>query len=533
MSIIAGSTPAAPADDAPRANTRWWQNHGIRISPDRGQSATVADLQQFMTACQAALAEVSPGYAAELAAQWKRDQLDPLPADPAQPCDTTLLRRVLAPVHELLAEAAPDWHAAAIRNPQDAGKPAPPRSPVYPWADQAPAESTASIASLEQSFAIDPSGLKQHRPLRRVRGLVRPAQRLSRELDAMLVGKAGGETGMAVFSSYDHLAASYRRNDRLWCRELGRQLTGVAVYKGPRKGSWDSYGGTMITPRHVLFCNHAHPHPAGSPRWPNGLGQQLRFITADGKIVERTLIHGQRVPGKDLWIGLIDSPVPAAIAVYRLSPDIPGLYSGAFQPFQAPEIGFSQGTGRLTPERSYQKWSPRNRNNPPTHYGTVAGTEEAKTYHQVPMIYVAGTGMDSANQPKPSPRNPFSYRVWDGDSGTPRFHLVKGELLLTRIISGAAVAGKGDMLDATIATVDATAITAGLIDRPTRLTTRTADPALLGYNRPPDADPAIPGLTAKPATTPASTTPASAPAAPNQTTRRPRPRVVPPPPATR
>ncbi len=262
------------------------------------------------------------------------------------------------------------------------------------------------------------------------------ASLLNESVDKRLRGLKGGEPNMAVFSIYEHLYEAYSRNEGLWCADLGKELTGVATFKvGPGKNMSiaDSYGGVMITRRHILFCNHAHPaYPGSPPPWVNGLGFRTRFVTSENEIIERNLVWGRRVNGQDLWIGLLDEDLPETVKSYRIMPIIDGVTNARDK---VVEVGFSQGSSRLTPAANHIKFDQLCGRCETSHYGTHTEVDGVKHYQQLPMVYVSNLGTIDCSGSKGSElRAPFRYCVWDGDSGTPRFHLFGSELLLSRII---------------------------------------------------------------------------------------------------
>lgn len=280
-------------------------------------------------------------------------------------------------------------------------------------------------------------------------------------VDRRLAGLKGGEPNMAVFSICDHLSKAYSRNENLWCADLGRELTGVATFKagpGNNRNIADSYGGVMITRRHILFCNHAHPAYPGSPLpWVNGLGFRIRFVTSESEIVERKLVWGRRVSGQDLWIGLLNEDLPETVESYRISPEIDGVSNARDK---VVEVGFSQGSSRLPPAANHIKFNQLCGRCETSHYGTHTEVDGVKHYQQVPMVYVSNLAATDCDGSKGSElRAPFRYCVWDGDSGTPRFHLFGSELLLSRIIltaggGGVTLGDKAAKLNETISVID-------------------------------------------------------------------------------
>jgi hypothetical protein len=76
--------------------------------------------------------------------------------------------------------------------------------------------------------------------------------------------------------------------------------------------------GTLISPRHVIFCKHSSFYPP--------IGSELRFVTKDNVVVTRTLTDivcvegcGQAYP--DIAVGVLDSDVPDTITFAKILPD--------------------------------------------------------------------------------------------------------------------------------------------------------------------------------------------------------------------
>jgi hypothetical protein len=77
--------------------------------------------------------------------------------------------------------------------------------------------------------------------------------------------------------------------------------------------------GTLISPRHVIFCKHADFYPP--------IGSDIRFITKDNQTITRNItniIKVQPISGNgatDYAIGLLDSDVPDSISFAKVLPD--------------------------------------------------------------------------------------------------------------------------------------------------------------------------------------------------------------------
>lgn len=414
------------------------------------------------------------------------------------------LKALASPFYDVLAETAGPWLDKGGSTPgqlqlNETKHSAKPLN-YYPWGEVWPNFSNpesfknpVAIGQLKAVFSLRFDTLGAHSPFAPANGIGRVASALNDSVDRRLIGKTGGESQMAVFSSYDHSAGTYTRNTNLWCSDVVSELTGVAAFKGgpgASTGVWDSYGGVMITKRHILFCAHAHPAYPGSSTWVNGLGNNIRFVTAGNVVVQRNLVWGAQVGTNDLWLGLLDQDVPASVNVYRLFPAIAGLGPYGTGTVSAVEIGFSQGTGRVNPQTSYNEENSLCSSCSSSNYGSVVMDGGVGYYQQVPMVYVSNLGGSDCNLSLgPVLRQNFKYCVWGGDSGTPRFHVFGNELLLSRIVlsgggGGVTVGDKVATLNSTISSVDSGAVTAGVTTAPTGYSVEPATGAELGLFTP-------------------------------------------------
>lgn len=283
------------------------------------------------------------------------------------------------------------------------------------------------------------------------------------EMSPLISGKAGA-ADMVVFSALNHVTPTYTRNASLWAASLVSQLTGCAAWKNR---AVESYGGVLITPRHVLYCNHAHPHAEGTWIYPSPQ-QIVRFVKADGTAVSAVQIcqtdYNSAKPGYinpaayspanlDLCVALLDRdltldginvfPIPLVRSVEEYI---------AMNPTGAPKMAASQGSGRSTSTV------------PPTPISDYPQYNKS-------MIYVRTVGGFQAD----APYGDLDYAVWDGDSGTPAFLLHRGVMYLEGII---VTSGWGRVpvplhvarINQMIAAADAGAVALGRLVAPTGLT---------------------------------------------------------------
>ncbi|MFU8893996.1 MAG: hypothetical protein ACNA8L_10245 [Luteolibacter sp.] len=286
------------------------------------------------------------------------------------------------------------------------------------------------------------------------------------ELAPLIVDKAG-DPAMNIFTAFDHAGQTYTRNVNLWAAPLVDQLAACVSWKTrPR----ESYGGVLITPRHVLYCNHAHPHAEGTWIYPHG-PQTVRFVRPDNTVINSIQLcqtdYNSTKPGYinpasytpanlDLCVATLDRDMTADHGIHPIPFPLirrPEEWL-AFLEGGVPRIAVSQGVGRPT------------NSIPPT------PISDYPQYHQA-MAYIRTPG--SNPQGASPPYDHLDYRVWDGDSGTPTFLLHRGQLYLEGILVSTPwgrvpapihVARLNQM----IAASDAGAVTLGRLPEPTGLT---------------------------------------------------------------
>lgn len=281
-----------------------------------------------------------------------------------------------------------------------------------------------------------------------------------------------GAAGMDLFTTADHEKKKYVRNPNLWAQDLMGKLSGISIYNSFTQ---ESYGGILITPRHLLFCAHAHPYAAQT--WGPNLerpGAVHRFLTSSGKLVESLQLHqADRIdaalfPGLgsvDLCVALLDRNMEAeGLKVIPIFPPVsePDVFATMKwaqkedQPFAF--IGISQGTSRPTAAEPPE---------PITNYPRK---------HQR-MCYLKDLRDPVKSSSKLGPFAPWNYTIWDGDSGSPTFLLLKGEPQLWMILTaapgnGPRVGSYIDHVNALISTADENAISLKRLDKPTCLKVR-------------------------------------------------------------
>lgn len=247
------------------------------------------------------------------------------------------------------------------------------------------------------------------------------------EFRSLVVGLPAGATSMELFTTKNHLTKEYVRNPDLWASAYTDQLVGTVAYKYPALK--ESGGGILISPRHVLYCQHYHPWAANT----GGRGstpQILRWVLPDGTIVEAEQIAqsdtnpdrpGFNGPTLDLCVGLLDRDVEVlGVPVIPILDYTPQALEANGMPRGDPlKFSLTQGS-RSGPEpfNNYPKFHQQMLGLPSTAPSTFEGLPEgAKADFRKVHYYTHG-----------------------GDSGTPMVSLVNGVVYLTRLISAPDVA---------------------------------------------------------------------------------------------
>jgi hypothetical protein len=290
------------------------------------------------------------------------------------------------------------------------------------------------------------------------------------EIEGLIQDLPGGATNMNLWSVRSPSTKTYTRNPNFWAQPLVSQLTGVVAYKSPR--AQQSYGGILISPRHVLYCDHAHPHAANT--WLVNLGDSrpcvLQFVLGDGTVVEAiqlaqtTRRTARNLPGAyipedwpagalvapDLCVAVLDRDV-AALGVHVMPiPNLTTQDAGYISSLNIPTCNVTQGYERATNKI------------PPIPISDYPQQNQA--------MFAIGRGSRGG-----TPYENFDYAVWDGDSGTPAMIMVDSTLYLERIIlygggNGIQPALNLGHINAMLAVADADAVARGKMSEPTGLT---------------------------------------------------------------
>lgn len=146
-------------------------------------------------------------------------------------------------------------------------------------------------------------------------------------VDLLLAGKSAG-SALASFSTITHSdVGPYTRNANFWGASFVSSITPISV-SNSLSGDGQLFG-TAITPRHVLYVDHAKPID----------GTTLRFVDASNNIVLRTQSAVATVAGSvDLAVGRLSSDLPASIGFCKV---LPVRFHTYFRP-RLPVVVFDQ-----------------------------------------------------------------------------------------------------------------------------------------------------------------------------------------------
>lgn len=142
-------------------------------------------------------------------------------------------------------------------------------------------------------------------------------------INARLLG-ASLPDGHHLFSVANHAAATYVRNPHCWAADV--DLTPLAVWNNTSHGAGTTRKCTLVSPRHAIGAVHAN--------YLLPVGAKIRWVAADGTVVERTVVkrtvhpnyikpdggeHGLAWP--DIGLLTLDADVPESIGFARIFPD--------------------------------------------------------------------------------------------------------------------------------------------------------------------------------------------------------------------
>lgn len=128
-------------------------------------------------------------------------------------------------------------------------------------------------------------------------------------------GLIAGKPQTNVFTTYS--PSGFSRNAACWAN--GIDLSCASPWNN-QAGSL--YAGTLISPRHMAFCDHAAFYPTN--------GGVITFVSAAGIVITRTIASSVKVAGADIRVALLNADVSGGVTFARVLPSnwqtyLPGI----------------------------------------------------------------------------------------------------------------------------------------------------------------------------------------------------------------
>ena len=145
------------------------------------------------------------------------------------------------------------------------------------------------------------------------------ARHCTDQINSMIANK----TQLNVFQN-PYGPTSFIRNPLCWANSIDLSCT----------SPWNSeagalYSGTLVSPRHVIFCAHAEFYPKN--------GATITFVSSSGNIITRTISNSIRLGDADIRVALLNADVDNSITFAKVLPTnwqtyLPGLSSQSYIP---------------------------------------------------------------------------------------------------------------------------------------------------------------------------------------------------------
>lgn len=127
------------------------------------------------------------------------------------------------------------------------------------------------------------------------------------------------KSDLNLYSDYQPFSNSntFARNSACWAN--GIDLSCASPWNSANGAL---YAGTLVSPRHVVFCEHEFFYP------PNGT--TMFFSSPSGTVITRTLANTVPVTGADIRVGVLNADVDSGVTFARVLPHpttdcLPGL----------------------------------------------------------------------------------------------------------------------------------------------------------------------------------------------------------------
>lgn len=198
---------------------------------------------------------------------------------------------------------------------------------------------------------------------------------------AMAAGKPSSTK--PIYSTQNHAATIYARNPACWAAAI--DLTCASP--------WNSLGGitragTAISPRHTLHAAH----------YPVNIGTNIRFVTLDNVVVNRTVTAVENVPVgiADTQVALLNADLPETITPAKFLPSDAYDYLPTIQQWSVPLLGLDASENAMLFDSYMGAWA----------YPSRIAAERSAEW------------------------SPLTELIVGGDSGNPVFMVINGEAVV-------------------------------------------------------------------------------------------------------
>lgn len=137
------------------------------------------------------------------------------------------------------------------------------------------------------------------------------AKHVTDNIETRIAGKTPETATLNIFSTANSTSKEYIRSSTVWCADYHQALTGCCAWQS-NYGNGLTRAQTAITPRHIVGAAHYNT--------PVTIGGTIRFITAEGVVVDRKVTHTKRIGTTDIQLTVLDADLPASITPVKALP---------------------------------------------------------------------------------------------------------------------------------------------------------------------------------------------------------------------
>jgi len=251
-----------------------------------------------------------------------------------------------------------------------------------------------------------------------------------REIDSRIIDK-NAAVSLSIFDNYATNGPSllFNRNQNCWINGL-ENISCISPWNNQAS---NRRAGTLITPRHVIFCAHGNFFVPAN--------RKIYFVDDSGSVIERTILATRRHPdysvpsiyNNDIVIGVLNQDVPSSVKRVRFFPDDWSEY--LFPDIRTPSLRLNQHeealvgdfyVGSIGQERAYH----------------IAPTEASRLNFYFSLAAPTQAGL------------------YSGDSGNGGFVVIDSKLVLTNVWtyggpgSGTSVTNEKTIINTMIGALD-------------------------------------------------------------------------------